>query len=93
MPGYLKEGVTLEVLRYNGAPVSLQLPQYVDLAVVTAEWAYEATPPPEEQRSKRHWKPVSQCEFRSLSKREKWLGSTLKQAKSRAARSPRAKHF
>jgi len=35
--GYLKEGVTLEVLRYNGAPVSLELPQYVDLAVVTAE--------------------------------------------------------
>ena len=35
--GYLKEGVTLEVLRYNGSPVSLQLPQYVDLAVATAE--------------------------------------------------------
>ena len=35
--GYLKEGVTLEVLKYNGAPVSLQLPQFVDLAVATAE--------------------------------------------------------
>ena len=35
--GYLKEGVVLEVLRYNGAPVSLQLPQYVDLAVTSAE--------------------------------------------------------
>jgi elongation factor P len=35
--GYLKEGVTLEVLRYNGAPVSLQLPQYVDLVVATTE--------------------------------------------------------
>jgi elongation factor P len=35
--GYLKEGVTLEVLRYNGAPVSLQLPQYVDLAVASSE--------------------------------------------------------
>jgi elongation factor P len=34
---YLKEGVTLEVLRYNGAPVSLQLPQFVDLAVASAE--------------------------------------------------------
>lgn len=35
--GYLKEGVSLEVLKYNGAPVSLQLPQFVDLAVITAE--------------------------------------------------------
>lgn len=35
--GYLKEGVSLEVLRYNGAAVSLRLPQYVDLAVVSAE--------------------------------------------------------
>ena len=35
--GYLKEGVTVEVLRYNGAPVSLQLPQYVDLAVATTD--------------------------------------------------------
>src|SRR4030095_17170669 len=30
---YLKEGVSLQVLKYNGAPVSLQLPQYVELAV------------------------------------------------------------
>lgn len=36
--GYLKEGVSLEVLKYNGAPVSLQLPQFVDLAVTTAEF-------------------------------------------------------
>jgi elongation factor P len=35
--GYLKEGVSLEVLKYNGAPVSLQLPHFVDLAVATAE--------------------------------------------------------
>jgi elongation factor P len=35
--GYLKEGGSLEVLKYNGAPVSLQLPQYVELAVATAE--------------------------------------------------------
>jgi len=35
--GYLKEGVSLEVLKYNGAPVSLQLPQFVDLAVASAE--------------------------------------------------------
>jgi elongation factor P len=34
--GYLKEGVSLEVLKYNGAAVSLQLPQFVDLAVATA---------------------------------------------------------
>src|SRR3984893_6173383 len=35
--GYLKEGVTLQVLKYNGAPVSLQLPQYVELAVTATE--------------------------------------------------------
>jgi elongation factor P len=35
--GYLKEGVTLQVLKYNGVPVSLQLPQYVELAVVSTE--------------------------------------------------------
>ncbi len=35
--GYLKEGVSLQVLKYNGAPVSLQLPQYVELAVVSAD--------------------------------------------------------
>lgn len=35
--GYLKEGVTLQVLKYNGAPVSLQLPQYVELSVASTE--------------------------------------------------------
>jgi elongation factor P len=35
--GYLKEGASLQVLKYNGAPVSLQLPQYVELAVVSVE--------------------------------------------------------
>jgi elongation factor P len=35
--GYLKEGVALQVLKYNGAPISLQLPQYVELAVVSTE--------------------------------------------------------
>jgi elongation factor P len=35
--GYLKEGASLQVLKYNGAPVSLQLPQYVELVVVSAE--------------------------------------------------------
>ena len=34
---YLKEGASLQVLKYNGAPVSLQLPQYVELAVVSTE--------------------------------------------------------
>lgn len=34
---YLKEGVSLQVLKYNGAPVSLQLPQYVELKVVSTE--------------------------------------------------------
>src|SRR5258705_8120926 len=35
--GYLKEGVSLQVLKYNGAPVSLQLPQYVELAVTSVD--------------------------------------------------------
>jgi elongation factor P len=35
--GYLKEGVSMQVLKYNGSPVSLQLPQYVELAVVSTE--------------------------------------------------------
>jgi len=35
--GYLKEGVSLQVLKYNGSPVSLQLPQYVELAVTSME--------------------------------------------------------
>jgi elongation factor P len=34
---YLKEGTSLQVLKYNGAPVSLQLPQYVELAVTSTE--------------------------------------------------------
>jgi elongation factor P len=34
---YLKEGLTLQVLKYNGQPVSLQLPQYVELEVVSTE--------------------------------------------------------
>src|SRR5262245_42916756 len=35
--GYLNEGVSLQVLKYNGAPVSLQLPQYVELTVSSTE--------------------------------------------------------
>lgn len=35
--GYLKEGVTLQILKYNGAAIALQLPQYVELQVTTAE--------------------------------------------------------
>src|SRR5437868_9717394 len=35
--GYLKDGVSLQVLKYNGAPVSLQLPQYVELSVSLTE--------------------------------------------------------
>jgi elongation factor P len=34
---YLKDGVSLQILKYNGAPVSLQLPQYIELAVVSTE--------------------------------------------------------
>ncbi|MFN2596382.1 MAG: elongation factor P [Pyrinomonadaceae bacterium] len=35
--GYLKEGTTLHVLKYNGEPVSLQLPQFVELTVAETE--------------------------------------------------------
>lgn len=34
---YLKEGLSLQVLKYNGVPVSLQLPQFVELAVTATE--------------------------------------------------------
>jgi elongation factor P len=34
---YLKEGLTLQVLKYNGDPVSLQLPPFVELAVASTE--------------------------------------------------------
>jgi elongation factor P len=35
--GYLKEGTTVQVLKYNGAPVSLELPQFVELTVTATE--------------------------------------------------------
>jgi len=35
--GYLKEGISLQLLKYNGAPVSLQLPQFVELKVTDTE--------------------------------------------------------
>src|SRR2546421_2513548 len=35
--GYLKEGVSVLLLKYNGAAVSLQLPQFVELTVARAE--------------------------------------------------------
>src|SRR4029078_3842481 len=34
---YLKESVLLEIFKYNGQAVSLQLPQYVDLAITSTE--------------------------------------------------------
>ncbi|MBL8169837.1 MAG: elongation factor P [Acidobacteria bacterium] len=34
---YLKEGISLQLRKYNGEPVSLQLPSTVDLAVTEAE--------------------------------------------------------
>jgi elongation factor P len=35
--GYLKEGTSLQILKYNGAPVSMQLPQFVELVVAQTE--------------------------------------------------------
>lgn len=34
---YLKDGMTVQVLKYNGASVSLQLPLYVELLVTSTE--------------------------------------------------------
>jgi elongation factor P len=34
---YLKEGVVLELFKYNGQAVSLQLPQFVELAIASTE--------------------------------------------------------
>ena len=34
---YLKDGLTLQVRKYNGEPISLQLPPHVDLTVTDAE--------------------------------------------------------
>jgi elongation factor P len=34
---YLKDGINLEIFKYNGQAVSLQLPQYVELAIISTE--------------------------------------------------------
>ena len=34
---YLKEGLNLDLFKYNGQAVSLQLPQYVELAIASTE--------------------------------------------------------
>ena len=34
---YLKDGVSLQVLKYNGGPIAIQLPPFVDLAVASTE--------------------------------------------------------
>lgn len=34
---FLKEGLSVQVLKYNGQPVSLQLPQFVELEVISTE--------------------------------------------------------
>ena len=34
---YLKEGLNLEIFKYNGNAVSLQLPQYVELLIMSTE--------------------------------------------------------
>jgi elongation factor P len=33
---YLKEGISLQVLQYNGNPIAMQLPPFVELTVVSA---------------------------------------------------------
>ena len=62
---YLKEGVSVQVLKYNGAPVSLQLPQYVELAVVSTELGLRgdtaAGGATKMVPSKPDWKPECHC--------------------------------
>ncbi len=40
--GYIKEGTPLQVLKYNGTPVTLEFPVYVELKVTFAEPARES---------------------------------------------------
>ena len=35
--GYLKDGTTVQIMRYNGEPVSVALPQFVELIVTETE--------------------------------------------------------
>jgi elongation factor P len=37
---YLKEGISLQVRKYNDAPISMQLPPFVELAVVSTETGF-----------------------------------------------------
>ena len=34
---YLKDGISLQVLKYNGDPIAMQLPPFIELAVVSTE--------------------------------------------------------
>jgi elongation factor P len=34
---YLKDGISLQVLKYNGGPIAIQLPSFVELAVASTE--------------------------------------------------------
>ena len=34
---YLKDGLSLQMLKYNGSPIAIQLPQFVELTVATTE--------------------------------------------------------
>jgi elongation factor P len=34
---YLKEGLSLHVLKYNGSPIAIQLPPFVELSIVSTE--------------------------------------------------------
>ena len=34
---YLRDGISLQVLRYNGNPIAVQLPQFVELAIASTE--------------------------------------------------------
>jgi elongation factor P len=34
---YIKDGVSLQLLKYNGAPIAIQLPPFVELAVASTE--------------------------------------------------------
>jgi len=54
--GYLKEGADLDIFTYNGQAVSLQLPQYVELAIASTELASAVTRPAGGPRRSQSWK-------------------------------------
>ena len=64
---YLKEGTMLEIFKYNGNAVSLQLPQYVELSITSTEPGVRGdTAAGGAKRKLQNLKQVSRCRSRFL---------------------------